>query len=143
MRLLIGTVSRWPGRVARCIAVLALFAAVTPAQVKTATIYPANTKFAAVTIILTPHGPLAGDVTVTGPFFLTVINRSGISNLHLSLTMKSAPTSVTAAAAAELLATSHKDGTQDQSKLVELMPGTYYLTALQNLGWAVKIIVTP
>jgi hypothetical protein len=130
-------------RIACLLTALPLLAVLATAQVKTTTSYTANTKFASVTVILSPHGPLSNEATVTGPFFLTVINRSGIANLHLSLTLNAAPASVSAAAAAELLATNHKDGSQDQTTLVELAPGTYYLTAQQNLGWKVKLVVNP
>lgn len=126
----------------RLLAGLVLFAALVPAQVKTST-YAAGTKFGSVTVILSAHGPLATQATVTGPFFLTVINRSGIKNLHLSVTQNSSPNSASAAAAAELVGTDHKDGAQDQSALMELVPGTYYLTAQQKLNWTVRIVVSP
>jgi hypothetical protein len=120
----------------------ALLAALLPAQVKTST-YIGGSKFGTVTIIVGPHGPLAPQTTVRGPFFLTVINRSGIKNLHFSLSQNSRPASASAAAAGELVGTDHKDGAQDQSALVELEPGTYYLTAQQELTWTVRLVVNP
>src|ERR1017187_6745432 len=126
----------------RLIAGAALFAVLVSAQVRTST-YTAGTKFSTVTVIVGPHGLLTNQATVTGPFFLTVINRSGIRTLHFSVTKSSAPTSASAAASSELVGTDHKDGAQDQSSLMELVPGTYYLTAQQQLAWTMRLVVNP
>ncbi len=105
-------------------------------------LFAQGTAFQEVTVVLFPHGPLAKEITVSGPFFLRSINRSGIPDLHLSLT-KDSPLATASAAAAEVYGLDHRDGAQGRIQFLQLAPGTYYLTARQQLTWNVRLIVKP
>jgi len=115
------------------------------AQVVTASNYPPSTQFQATIVLLTAHGPQASQVTLSsGPFFLVTLNRSSILGLHVSLTQNAPLASARASdVARELLGTNHTDGAQDKTTLIQLLPGSYYLTVAEQLGWTVHLTVNP
>ena len=125
---------------------VSLLIGITPvsAQLRPAA-YDAKTKFGLIAILLTPNGPRITQVTVPSrPLFVTVINRSGIRTAHVSLT-KGTPlaSSSIADVANELAGLDHKAGANDQTMLIDLEPGTYYLTVREKLSWTVRVIVNP
>ncbi len=126
------------------IAILATLALPLGAQMKSATI-PVNTAFSSAVLLLKPEGPHVTDIHVpNGPFVLSILDRTGLSSPHVSLTLGSALTASTASELARaLVSTLHKDGNRDQTIVLNLQPGTYFLTVQENLGWKVRVIVEP
>jgi hypothetical protein len=119
---------------------LLLVCSLMPGQIRTSS-YAAGSRFQAVTIIVDRDGPVVNEVAVKGPFFLCVTNRSGLRNIHLSLTRDTQGGSGPAGGvASEIAGMDHKDGSQDQAKFMELVPGVYLLT-MRPSSWTVKLTV--
>lgn len=114
------------------------------AQLKTTGFGPI-TKFKSLTVLLTPQGPhISGAAVASQPLFLTIVNRSGIRTLHVSLTQNSALHSASASdVATELVGVDHKDGANDQTMMIELHPGVYFLSVREKLSWTVRLVVNP
>jgi hypothetical protein len=115
-----------------------------PAQIANSR-FASGTKFKGLAVLLTAHGPqISGAAIAAQPMALTIINRSGIRTLHVSLTQNSALHSASPAdVATELIGTDHADGSSDQTLMIELKPGLYYLTVREKLNWTVRLVVTP
>jgi hypothetical protein len=114
------------------------------AQMKSGAV-PANTTFNSTVLLLKPQGPHVSEIHVpNGPFILSILDRSGLKQPHVSLTLGT-PLATLAAndLSRALLSTLHKDGNRDQTVVLNLQPGTYYLTVQENLGWTVRVVVEP
>ena len=114
------------------------------AQMKSGAI-PANTTFSSTVLLLKPQGPHLSEIHVpNGPFILSILDRSGLRQPHVSLTLGAPLTTLGANDLARaILSTLHKDGNRDQTVVFNLQPGTYYLTVQENLAWTVRVIVEP
>jgi hypothetical protein len=107
--------------------------------------YTSTTQFGSATVLVGSQGPNVNQLALgPGPFFLSIFNRSGLRVMHVSLTKDSALASASDAdVRKELKGLDHKDGEQDKTVLIQLAPGTYYLTIRQHLSWTVRLVVNP
>jgi hypothetical protein len=136
-----------PGKIPFVIVTLALAALLAPAlsgQIRSRPM-SSSTQVNGLVVLVTENGPRPASATLKdAPFVLLVHNRTGAKDLKLSLT-KDEPYKqrLDNSYPAELKQVAHQDGAWDQGVLLDLEPGTYYLTARGKDAWQVKIAIIP
>jgi hypothetical protein len=95
-------------------------------------------------LLLTPQGPVPSEITRrAGPFLLMVENHSGVFELDVMLTKgEKFARKKDGALPSELRKSQHRNGRWNQTQLLDLEPGTYYLTPNGRESWAVKLTIT-
>ena len=127
---------------AAAIACILLGALPVAAQLKTTAL---GKDIGAAVLLVTDSGFRPASITLPNkPHILVVQNRTGLRKMHVSLTQAAPLTALTAGTGtppSELTGVDHKNGAQDQTIMLNALPGTYYLTVKEKPALQVKIVV--
>lgn len=111
------------------------------AQLKTTNLGSGN--IGGVVLLLTDSGFRPSAITLPDkPHVLLIQNRTGLRKMHVSLTQSNPlATRPNGPAPAELRGTDHGNTSQDQTIMLHVQPGVYYLTVKEKPVLQVKIEV--